>query len=146
MLTTPSCFRGSRFRYTNYYPDPTVAPSAVHATQLTNSTKSSVYQSTPIHASISALDHEAIDILSIPTNTAVKDAHNAFATYLTKTKNTICGRHPIGVLLGALEYINSKYSDKRDTISMHWVRYEQSSQCISPRDSSVSYASAYVTF
>lgn len=58
------------------------------------------------------------------------------------TKNTICGRHPIGVLLGALTALEQE--DRAVTIK--WVRYEQSSQCFNINDSSVSYASAYVVF
>lgn len=98
----------------------------------------------PIHASISALDHEAMDILTLPPSTA-SDAHEKFGTYLARTKNTICGRHPIGVLLGALAVLEKDKSKKYQP-KIKWVRYEQSSQCISVDDSSVSYASAYVTF
>ncbi|EIN13698.1 UPF0103-domain-containing protein [Punctularia strigosozonata HHB-11173 SS5] len=147
VVSSDFCHWGARFRYTNYYPDPALVPSSVRATQLSTSTKATMYQHHPIHASISALDHEAMNILTIPANTATKDAHNVFAAYLAKTKNTICGRHPIGVLLGALAFIDStKSGDQHNSITMRWVRYEQSSKCASPRDSSVSYASAYVIF
>ena len=82
-----------------------------------------------------------MDILTIPPKTA-KDAHDAFAKYLERTKNTICGRHPIGVLFGAMAKLESENVKPK----VRWVRYEQSSQCRNIRDSSVSYASAYVTF
>jgi hypothetical protein len=59
-----------------------------------------------------------------------------------RTKNTICGRHPIGVLLGAL----SELEKGGRSAEIKWVRYEQSSKCFNIRDSSVSYASAYVKF
>lgn len=65
-------------------------------------------------------------------------AHDQFSGYLSKTRNTICGRHPIGVLLGAL--------GTGEDAELNWVRYEQSSQCIDLKDSSVSYASAWVKF
>ena len=69
------------------------------------------------------------------------DAQKSFADYLKRTKNTICGRHPIGVLLGALVVLG----EKRE-VKLKFVRYEQSSECIDFEDSSVSYASAFVVF
>jgi hypothetical protein len=69
-------------------------------------------------------------------------AHSNFVTYLQRTHNTICGRHPIGVLLGALGALE----EKGKLAKMKWVRYEQSNRCVSFDDWSVSYASAYVTF
>ena len=78
----------------------------------------------------------------MPPSTA-EETHSDFAAYLAKTENTICGRHPIGVLLGALSQIEND-NDTHPTLK--WVRYEQSSPCHSVRDSSVSYASGYVRF
>jgi predicted class III extradiol MEMO1 family dioxygenase len=83
-----------------------------------------------------------MDILTLPPSTAT-DAHSEFAKYLSRTKNTICGRHPIGVLFGALSALEK---DKGIKPELKWVRYEQSSHCHSIRDSSVSYASAYIRF
>jgi MEMO1 family protein len=82
-----------------------------------------------------------MEILTLPLSKA-SNAHEKFAKYLAETKNTICGRHPIGVLLGAL----SKLEEQGLEPKMEWVRYEQSSRCLSIRDSSVSYASAYISF
>jgi len=80
-------------------------------------------------------------ILTLPPSKA-SQAHLEFSEYLTRTKNTICGRHPIGVLLGALSEL-----EKGDKLAeIKWVRYEQSSECLDISDSSVSYASAYVKF
>lgn len=81
-------------------------------------------------------------LLTLPPSTAAS-AHDAFATYLARTKNTICGRHPIGVLVGALAALEREHAKKPE---VKWVRYEQSSECMTVRDSSVSYASAYVRF
>lgn len=69
-------------------------------------------------------------------------AHGDFVDYLQRTRNTICGRHPIGVLLAAMEKLNDAQSGQK----IKFVRYEQSSQCRDVTDSSVSYASAYATF
>lgn len=82
-----------------------------------------------------------MEILTLPPSKA-SQAHRDFAAYLTRTHNTICGRHPIGVLLGALTELEKKGRSAK----IKWVRYEQSSKCFNIRDSSVSYASAYVTF
>lgn len=82
----------------------------------------------PIYKSIEALDHMAMDIIETGDP-------NAFKQYLLDYENTICGRHPIGVFLHMLKKCTTK-------IKIRFVRYEQSSQCKSMRDSSVSYASA----
>ncbi|KAL0330565.1 UNVERIFIED_CONTAM: protein MEMO1 [Sesamum radiatum] len=81
-----------------------------------------------IHKSIEALDKMGMDIIE----TGDPDA---FKQYLLETDNTICGRHPISVFLHMLKNSSTK-------IKIQFLRYEQSSQCKSMRDSSVSYASA----
>ncbi|VAI81400.1 unnamed protein product [Triticum turgidum subsp. durum] len=81
-----------------------------------------------IHKSIEALDRLGMEIIE----TGDPDA---FKQYLEEYENTICGRHPISVLLHMLKHCSTK-------IKVGFVRYEQSSQCKSTRDSSVSYASA----
>jgi MEMO1 family protein len=132
--------RGTRFSYTYYYPK--APPSDSPAVRLTSSSPSAMLSAHPIHTSISVLDHEAIGILTLPASTAA-ETHKKFAEYLARTKNTICGRHPIGVLLGALAAIEQ---EKSRVSKIRWVRYEQSSKCFNVTDSSVSYASAYVVF
>ncbi|ESK87906.1 hypothetical protein Moror_15273 [Moniliophthora roreri MCA 2997] len=126
VVSSDFCHWGTRFSYTFYYPSPeadgvrlghSILPSPTHA----------------IHESIRRLDHEAIDILQ---SGEVK-THDAFSEYLRRTKNTICGRHPIGVLLGALAASGGG--------KIEWVRYKQSSECETLRDSSVSYASGLVS-
>jgi hypothetical protein len=103
----------------------------------------------PIHASIRALDGTAISHLTFPSTVPVPDAsrlHSAEATntqaadrtktaktakqaqtdfhaYLRETKNTICGRHPIGVLLGALAALEEEYGSKME---VRFTRYEVS--------------------
>lgn len=104
----------------------------------------------PIHKSITALDNEALDILTLPRDGG-GDAgvvHTDFAQYLARTRNTICGRHPIGVLLGALTVINKEKESggMGKNVSLKWVKYDHSSECKTLEDSSVSYASAVVVF
>ena len=131
--------RGTRFSYTFYYPQP--PPNATGAIRLSRGGPSPS-ASHPIHQSISVLDHEAIELLTLPPSKASR-AHHDFAKYLTRTKNTICGRHPIGVLLGVLTELEK---EEGRSVGIKWVRYEQSSKCLDIKDSSVSYASAYVKF
>jgi AmmeMemoRadiSam system protein B len=64
----------------------------------------------------------------------------AFSAYLQETRNTICGRHPIAVLLNAVSELQS--SDRRLDCKLKFVSYSQSNECKSQSDSSVSYASA----
>ncbi|KAJ7598078.1 hypothetical protein C8J56DRAFT_919136 [Mycena floridula] len=134
VVSSDFCHWGTRFSYTYYYPD------ANDASAIRLSRSSQPSESHPIHESIRKLDGEATDILTLPPQSATA-AHEEFSQYLGKTKNTICGRHPIGVLLGALSALEK---EKSNQVTMKWVKYEQSSACLTTKDSSVSYASAWV--
>ena len=137
-----SLSRGLRFQVTFYYPSPPASTEEDEVTgvRLTRSNApKSISPDFPIHASISALDREAMDILTLPPSTGL-EAHKAFSSYLSRTKNTICGRHPIGVLLGALAEVEARESKQ---VTLEWVKYAQSSQCFTISDSSVNYASTY---
>ena len=59
-------------------------------------------------------------------------------------KNTICGRHPIAVLLNSLKALRASGGGGRDKEGhdLRFVKYAQSSACRRESDSSVSYASA----
>uniref|UniRef100_A0A1B0CMT0 Putative dioxygenase n=1 Tax=Lutzomyia longipalpis TaxID=7200 RepID=A0A1B0CMT0_LUTLO len=112
VISSDFCHWGQRFRYTYY--------------------ERSCGQ---IYKSIEKLDKnsmELIENLNPP----------AFTEYLKKYNNTICGRHPIGVLLQAVAHLKSRgYS-----MSFKFLKYAQSSQCKSMSDSSVSYASGSLIF
>ncbi|KAF8640744.1 hypothetical protein AX17_000395 [Amanita inopinata Kibby_2008] len=136
VVSSDFCHWGTRFSYTFYYPEP--APSDVDPIRLSHTTAPS--ESHPIHQSIRQLDHEAIDLLTLPPSNA-QTAHSQLSAYLARTKNTICGRHPIGVLLGSLARLED---EKGVHATIKFVRYEQSSACLTVKDSSVSYASAWV--
>lgn len=137
VISSDFCHWGVRFRYTAYYPESPPTGTLTHLS--TNGPSPSADR--PIHQSIYELDHEAMEILTLSGNTSASEVHEQFTSYLKRTKNTICGRHPIGVLLGALTYLESHGARSR----MQWVHYERSSKCFTLRDSSVSYASAFVT-
>jgi len=108
VISSDFCHWGQRFRYT-YLP--------------------SDAKNEPISEGIRQLDEEAMQWI---TGGDV----DAFHSYLKKTGNTICGRHPIGILLNALQEL--KVHGPR----VKFVHYAQSSKAKSVSDSSVSYAAA----
>ena len=100
----------------------------------------------------------------IALNIHAQGSPEAFASYLRQYGNTICGRHPIGVflnvspkLLSLWDIIHSGHMNAltgaavqmlracRMQHSIRFKHYDQSSRCVTTRDSSVSYAAAVVT-
>eukprot|EP01132_Coremiostelium_polycephalum_P003949 gene3949-4932_t len=78
-----------------------------------------------IHESIEHLDKRGMKM--IETGDPLQ-----FSQYLKETKNTICGRCPIAVMMWI-----SKLSKSHPNITINSVYYEQSSHCKSMRDSSL---------
>ncbi len=82
-------------------------------------------------------------------------SHSAFLDDLRETGNTVCGRHPIGVVMAALEILRREGRVKEEEGPnggeakgtrkgrFRFVRYERSSECVKVGDSSVSYGSAF---
>ena len=77
------------------------------------------------------LDKQALDIIS-EMNSAKLDQ------YFKKTRNTICGRNPITIVLSIIENYKKNHSDKK--ISFDTVGYSQSNHVKSKYETSVSYA------
>ena len=101
------------------------------------------YTSPPIYKAIENLDREGMQLIE-------KGNYENFSAYIEYTGNTICGRyllcvgvtncsHPIGVMMCALTELKNLGVNG----SWKFIRYEQSSEVRDPRDSSVSYVSAY---
>lgn len=67
----------------------------------------------------------------------------SFQQYLRDYGNTICGRHPIGVLLQAIQTLRQSANPR---MSLKFLDYAQSSQCREMTDSSVSYAAGALVF
>jgi len=111
VISSDFCHWGKRFDYTPY-----------------DESKGAIYQS------IEAMDKKGMQIIESGDPVA-------FGNYLKQTKNTICGRHPISVMLWALHHLKE---DIPSTI--RFVHYEQSSQCANMRDSSVSYGVLAASF
>ncbi|KAJ8683118.1 hypothetical protein QAD02_018910 [Eretmocerus hayati] len=110
IISSDFCHWGQRFRYT-YYDKSCGA----------------------IHKSIKNLDKMGMDIIENLTP-------SVFTDYLQKYGNTICGRHPIGVFLQAIQAMKESADGQR--MNLKFLKYAQSSQCNNMSDSSVSYASA----
>ncbi|OBZ85325.1 Protein MEMO1 [Choanephora cucurbitarum] len=129
IISSDFCHWGTRFNYTYYRPQKDQDPIRLsrHHEAL----------SCPIHESIKDLDLEGIHLLKNLES-------DKFQAYLTQTRNTICGRHPIGVLMAAIDHLRQKEHLPEPEIKC--VHYEQSSQCKEVKDSSVSYASIYFQF
>ena len=87
----------------------------------------------PIYRSIQNLDKMGMDIIETLNPTM-------FTDYLKKYANTICGRHPISVLLQAIHSLKGNTNGQR--MNLKFLKYAQSNQCNNMNDSSVSYASA----
>ncbi|KND91193.1 Protein MEMO1 [Tolypocladium ophioglossoides CBS 100239] len=89
----------------------------------------------PIHETIRLLDEAATD--------AVKSGkHDAFVDNLKQTRNTVCGRHPIGVAMAALELLAEEANDETK-YRFNIISYKRSNLVQKPIESSVSYVSAY---
>ncbi|KAI1433885.1 MEMO1 family [Xylaria sp. CBS 124048] len=132
VVSSDFCHWGDRFDYTVYAPGGDVN----NLTSLTGRTRRPA--DPPIHESIKLLDQLAMDAIA-------SGHHDDFVDNLKKTKNTVCGRHPIGVTMAALEVLAKEASDASDTdkYRFKFVQYQRSSLVEDFSDSSVSYASAY---
>ncbi|BFZ11765.1 hypothetical protein BsWGS_14804 [Bradybaena similaris] len=86
-----------------------------------------------IWQSVEVLDKMGMDIIE-------KMDPPAFTKYLQSFQNTICGRHPIGVLLNAIDHLQRTSNSVK--MELRFLKYAQSSQCETSHDSSVSYAAA----
>lgn len=126
VISSDFCHWGSRFRYTYYQP-----ADDSPATNLRSSSR--VPRDYPIHESIAAVDQESMDAVE-------SGSHRKFLDQLRETGNTVCGRHPIGVFMAAVEKAEGFTEGKG---RFKFLRYERSSLVEHVHDSSVSYCSAF---
>ncbi|WWC73463.1 AmmeMemoRadiSam system protein B [Kwoniella pini CBS 10737] len=149
IISSDFCHWGTRFSCTPYYPNAPSPPNPVPPVPQELSSASNdpptlikKYSSSdkggiPIWKSIQYMDHEGIDLLRNPANEGIIEK---WETYLTRTKNTICGRNPITVLIYLIQHIYLNKTENEKPI-FNFIRYEQSSKCLNGKDSSVSYVS-----
>lgn len=110
VISSDFCHWGHRFHFNPYDPSSNV----------------------PIHEHIENLDRQGMDAIA-------RLEPQAFNDYLKRTQNTICGRHPICVMLQAAEHFRQMNNHWGE---LHFLHYSQSNQCRHSSDSSVSYAAA----
>lgn len=121
IVSSDFCHWGRRFDYAVY--SPTAEPGSLK--QLSRSARA---DGRPIHETIKMVDELAMDAIET-------GSHDAFFGNIAETKNTVCGRHPIGVTMAAMEEVgNGKF---------RFVQYQRSGLVTEPSDSSVSYGAAY---
>ncbi|KAM0258130.1 hypothetical protein ACHAPA_011393 [Fusarium lateritium] len=129
IVSSDFCHWGKNFSYLVY--SPSNSPSDLTKLRPTDAAPSGP----PIHETIRVIDEAAMD--------AVKSGvHDNFLATLQQTRNTVCGRHPIGVMMAALELLRNRpeYKDKgRFSI----MKYDRSNLVEEPGDMSVSYVSAF---
>ncbi|KAF4990951.1 hypothetical protein FGRMN_8142 [Fusarium graminum] len=129
IVSSDFCHWGKNFSYLVY--SPSSSPSDL--TKLRPSDPAP--KGPPIHETIRAIDEAAMD--------AVKSGvHDNFLATLRQTRNTVCGRHPIGVMMAALELLR-KQAEYKDKGWFSIMKYDRSNLVEEPRDMSVSYVSAF---
>ncbi|KAM5456773.1 hypothetical protein MaudCBS49596_001014 [Microsporum audouinii] len=92
--------------------------------------------------------HESISACDIACMSAIASGDtDVFLDALKRTGNTVCGRHPIGVVMAGMEGLQQEQAAEKEggvqKGRFYFMRYERSSDCFSVRDSSVSYVSAF---
>jgi AmmeMemoRadiSam system protein B len=130
VISSDFCHWGTRFRYTYYLPKTGPAITSLKATPKTGA---------PISDSIERVDRQCMDACET-------GSHVAWTKVLEETGNTVCGRHPIGVMMAAVEEWRGKETAREGKGAFRFVRYERSSLVSRITDSSVSYCSAVAIF
>eukprot|EP01083_Nonionella_stella_P294862 1002164_1 len=88
---------------------------------------------------LNKLGREAITTAASTKNPPV------FYDYLDKYQNTICGQHPISILLQMLGLPNKSPPSRSENYTVSWPHISNSGQVENMSDSSVSYAAGVVT-
>ncbi|ODQ66282.1 UPF0103-domain-containing protein [Nadsonia fulvescens var. elongata DSM 6958] len=150
MISTDFCHWGKRFDYLSYIAQKpsNLSPENFDDLVLKNlSSVSKIKSNMPIYKSIELLDRLGMDIASTGST-------SAWNKYISLTKNTICGRRPLGILIAGIAQVKKELLDDdldstdaidsdNDWGKLKWVAYSQSSKADSVFESSVSYAGGY---
>lgn len=133
VISSDFCHWGTRFDYTGYLRAAATLPlSSEDVPQLLHTRASKLVSADrPIHQAIAELDREALAVMS-------RGSSKAWESYISATGNTICGQRPIGIVLRLAEHSSGAGS-------FEWLGYSQSNKAVKLTDSSVSYASGYMT-
>lgn len=136
IVSSDFCHWGGHFQYFYYMPDEVQSGGEI-GYELDRYNEAAP-KHPPIHESIHKLDKMGMEAVE-------QGNHQGFLDYLATTHNTICGRHPIGVVMAAMECIRK---DEKGAVEgregkFKFVRYERSNNVVNTSQYSVSYASAY---
>ena len=131
IISSDFCHWGSRFNYTYYLPSDTLDPGK--GVSLRSSDEP---DNPPINESIARIDKLAMQGVQ-------SGRHDAFLGTLRDTGNTVCGRHPIGVIMASIEVLKQGGKLEQEKGIFTFVKYERSSEVYDGSDSSVSYASGF---
>ncbi|KAB8290467.1 hypothetical protein EYC80_010898 [Monilinia laxa] len=136
IVSSDFCHWGPRFQYTYYLPASPSAEARDTSGGYSLSRKDKNPTQPPIHESIGRLDKLSMDAIE-------GGQHKQFLDNLKETGNTVCGRHPIGVTMAAIEKLKEDKLVNGEKGKFKFVRYERSNEVVRVDDGSVSYASAY---
>ena len=151
IISSDFCHWGSRFRHTYYEPHPESGLPPQRSLRSQSSSKikankklAAAVREHPIFRSIAAVDGKCMDAIEA-------GSHELFLKILEETGNTVCGRHPIGIVMAAMEELRRRgrvveaeeKNEEQDRSRFKFIRYERSSDVMSIEDSSVSYCSAF---
>ncbi|KAK4452131.1 MEMO1 family [Podospora aff. communis PSN243] len=140
IVSSDFCHWGSRFSYRPQYSNGSVRNLDARGSDGDLGVDSAVLEKEagaqpPIHEVIRVLDEMAMG--------AVKAGdHSTFYKTVQETQNTVCGRHPIGVVVAGLEVLGKEGLDEGKG-KFSFVQYQRSNLVKKTSDFSVSYASAY---
>ena len=135
VVSSDFCHWGLRFQYTYYLPD----TAATSTGGINLKRRDNAPTKPPIYQSIARLDRMAFDAIE-------GGKHEDFLEIIDKTENTVCGRHPIGVVMAAIEKLKEQGKLKEGEGRFKFVQYERNEDVEDVSDSSVSYASAFAIF
>lgn len=159
VISSDFCHWGLRFRYTYYVPQaPTPGPvlplssdvlpqpgidTQVVAKSIENVSAGKMLRSRDRIAKGEPAIHESISAFDLATMAAITTGSTKlFLDTINSTENTVCGRHPIGVIMAALEVVTANQSVENQG-KFHFLQYERSQDVEEVSESSVSYVSAF---
>ncbi|KAH8669764.1 MEMO1 family [Tricladium varicosporioides] len=137
VVSSDFCHWGDRFQYMYYMPkNPSTAVARAGGGYQLRRRRDVNPTDPPIHESIERVDKQAMAAIE-------SGSHTGFLENLRATQNTVCGRHPIGVVMAAIESLKDDGKLDANKAKFKFTQYSRSSDVVDLSDSSVSYASAF---
>jgi AmmeMemoRadiSam system protein B len=133
IVSSDFCHWGDNFSYYAYYAKKAGGEEVL---SFKADRKHNVATDGPISKSVDKLDGLAIEAVETGD-------HEKFVDNLKETQNTVCGRHPIGVMMAALEGLGEEVGLEDGKGRFKKVQYARSADLVEADGSSVSYVSFY---